>query len=255
MISQIKNFWLSFVKSKKSKINAGGFTLLELLIVISIIAILSVALVFVLNPAETLKKSRDAQRISDLLTVKTALGLMLTSTSTPSLDGTFGSVATGICTTRGDGGAPTTLRIQYSVDSAPTATGVLTPGTDSAVSTAFSTTGGIGSGSAAAVDGTGWIPVNLGALIGGSPISNYPVDPTNTVSGTADSTDLVYRYACQNKSTVAGKPSYVFEINAQLESDAYTTGTDDKRAKDGGDHSTLYEVGTSLRILPTVVTF
>ena len=39
-----------------------GFTLLELLIVIAIIAILSVVLVIVLNPAETLRKSRDAQR-------------------------------------------------------------------------------------------------------------------------------------------------------------------------------------------------
>lgn len=61
----------------------AGFTLLELLIVVSVIAILSVALVLVLNPAETLKKSRDAQRISDLSTIKTALGIYLTSTSTP----------------------------------------------------------------------------------------------------------------------------------------------------------------------------
>lgn len=66
----------------KKKGNAG-FTLLELLIVISIIAILAVALVLVLNPGETLKKSRDAQRISDLGTIKTALGIYLTSTSTP----------------------------------------------------------------------------------------------------------------------------------------------------------------------------
>ena len=62
-----------------------GFTLLELLIVISVIAILSVALVLVLNPAEILKKSRDSQRIADLNTLKTAIGLYLTSTSTPSL--------------------------------------------------------------------------------------------------------------------------------------------------------------------------
>lgn len=65
--------------------NKKGFTLLELLIVISIIAILSVALVLILNPAETLRKSRDTQRISDLNTVKTALGLYLTSTSSPSM--------------------------------------------------------------------------------------------------------------------------------------------------------------------------
>lgn len=77
----------------KKKGNAG-FTLLELLIVISIIAILAVALVLVLNPGETLKKSRDAQRISDLGTIKTALGIYLTSTSTPkmSLDNTCATI-------------------------------------------------------------------------------------------------------------------------------------------------------------------
>ena len=48
---------------------AKGFTLLELLIVIAIIAVLSVILVLVLNPAETLKKSRDTQRMSDLSTL------------------------------------------------------------------------------------------------------------------------------------------------------------------------------------------
>ena len=61
------------MKSKNS-----GFTLLELLIVIAIIAVLSVALVIVLNPAEALRKSRDAQRISDLTTLKKAIGLYLT---------------------------------------------------------------------------------------------------------------------------------------------------------------------------------
>ena len=80
-----------------TKFNKKGFTLLELLIVVSIIAILSIALVFMLNPTETLKKSRDAQRISDLNTVKTALGIMLTASSTPSLDN-FGSVSS-VCHT------------------------------------------------------------------------------------------------------------------------------------------------------------
>lgn len=88
------------------KRRAAGFTLLELLIVISIIAILSVALVLVLNPAETLRKSRDAQRISDLNTMKTALGLYLTSTSTPDLGvcaGTKSSTTTLVYTTDGLG--------------------------------------------------------------------------------------------------------------------------------------------------------
>ena len=94
------------------------------------------------------------------------------------------------------------------------------------------------------VDGTGWIPVNLSSLVGGSPISSFPIDPSNTITSLSAiaNTDLVYRYTCS--STPMG-----FEIDAALESDAFTS-TDDKRAKDGGNHTTLYEVGTSLTILP-----
>lgn len=227
----------------------AGFTLLELLIVIAIIAILSVALVFMLNPAETLKKARDAQRISDLKTVKTALGIMLTATSTPSLDGTFGTTATGICTSTGAGGAPTTPKIAYSSATAPTSGITTTPGTDAISGAAFSATSGYTSASAGKVDGTGWISVNLKALTGGTPIASFPVDPTNTVSAAASANDLVYRYACQNGSTASGKPPFIFEIDAQLESNAYTV-DDDKRAKDGGDYATLYETGNSLNLLP-----
>src|SRR3990172_4173703 len=63
----------------------AGFTLLELLIVITILAILAVIIIFVLNPAETLRKSRDVQRMSDLATLKNAISLYMTSTTTPYL--------------------------------------------------------------------------------------------------------------------------------------------------------------------------
>ena len=60
---------------KHSKKNQKGFTLIELLIVISIIGILSGVLLSVIDPRGTQKKARDAQRISELSTVKVALGL------------------------------------------------------------------------------------------------------------------------------------------------------------------------------------
>lgn len=102
----------------------------------------------------------------------------------------------------------------------------------------------------AIVDSTGWVPVTFSWLLGGSPISNLPIDPVNTIASltAATGTDLVYRYACQSTGT-ATKPSNVFELNATLESTAYTS-DDDKRAKDGGDSSTYYEVGTDLLLLP-----
>jgi len=44
---------------------SSGFTLIELLIVIAVIGLLAVALLSAINPAEQLKKSRDAARKSD----------------------------------------------------------------------------------------------------------------------------------------------------------------------------------------------
>ena len=54
-----------------------GFTLLELLIVITILAILTLVVVLFINPVEMLKKSRDVQRMSDLATLNAAIVLFL----------------------------------------------------------------------------------------------------------------------------------------------------------------------------------
>lgn len=243
--------------SLKNVQNGGyskGFTLLELLIVIAIIAILSIALVFMLNPAETLKKARDAQRISDLKSVKTALGIMLTASSTPNLDN-FG--ATQVCLTNAAGTAQAG-KIAYSSAVAPTWVTPPTPaiaGGDAITGSTFTSPGYI-SATAGKVDGTGWIPVSLKALTGGTPISSFPVDPVNTIGtlSAVASTDLVYRYACQNGSSAAGKPAYIFELDARLESSAYTV-DDNKMANDGGDNSAYYETGNSLNLLPTTTNF
>lgn len=210
----------------------AGFTLLELLIVVSIIAILSVALVVVLDPAETLRKSRDAQRISDMTSMKTALGLYLTSTTTPYLGAaTAGALNNTNCV------ANTGTAISKIMYSLPSATSLAGDTTLDGVATAVQVA------TPALVDGAGWIPVMFENLTGGSPISNLPVDPINTVAtpATVANTDLVYRYACSISPLS-------FEINAQLESTAYKT-TEDKRASDGGNSANYYEIGTNLKIM------
>jgi len=116
-----------------------GFTLLELLIVIGILAILSTTMILVINPAELLKKARDSQRMSDLSTLKTAIAYYLTNASTISIGSTaltYSTIGTAVC-----GAAPANS----------------------------STTQG--------VDGSGWMPINFATLTGGSPIGGLPTDP------------------------------------------------------------------------------
>jgi prepilin-type N-terminal cleavage/methylation domain-containing protein len=218
-------------KNKKS-----GFTLLELLIVIAIIAVLSVVLVLVLDPVEALKKSRDSQRMSDLSTLKTALGLYSTSTTTPLM-----GVTAAAC--KGDGSTEVYAagdKIYYSVG---TSTVISNGSTIDGAANTVLTPGQVAPTNLGKVDGTGWLPVNLSSLVGGSPISNMPIDPTNTVTTAAApaSTDLVYRYVCSQKTSK-------YEIDAVLESQAYKT-DDNKMAKDGGNNANYYEVGTDLTLI------
>lgn len=223
-----------------------GFTLLELLIVIAIIAILSVALILVLNPAETIRKSRDVQRISDLNTLKNAIGIYTTTVSPVFLSGASDNTE---CQAGTDGwtGELVTGGIFYSVDATTENTTDLT--LDGAT---FTSTGNFQSATLAAavvVDGTGWLPIKFTGIAGGSPIANLPQDPTNDLTvGTSTLLELsgqalVYRYACHSDNLT-------YEINANLESTAFTV-DDNKEQKDGGNSILMYEVGTKLDILGT----
>lgn len=141
---------------------AKGFTLLELLIVISILAILSTVVILVLNPAEYLKQARDSQRISDLSVLNSALALYLSTAATISL---------GTCD------------VGYYYCSTATAGNL--PGTTAVACDSNSTSTAIGTG--------GWIPADLSTIPGGSPISRKPTDPSNTAT-------LKYGYACNSSS-------------------------------------------------------
>lgn len=119
-----------------------GFTLVELLIVIGILAILTAAVVVVLNPAELLKQARDSQRMADLDSVKSAITLWMVTDSSGSLTAT------------------TTCMVDFTNDP--------TGWTCAANATTVTT-------------GTGWVNINLSGMTGGSPLSVLPKDPTNSV--------------------------------------------------------------------------
>jgi len=234
-----------------------GFTLLELLIVIAILAILAAVVIIVLNPAQTLAQARDAQRLSDLSTIKSAISLYMTTVSPVDLD-------TGV--THCLGANNTGSLISYSETLADATCLVnVAEGADVDDGSLFAFTGGTSTdfcrytATNTVVDGTGWIPVNFNNITGGTPLSNLPLDPTNNVTDAAPtSTEYAYRYACQQGTALtAGAvalPSPAFELDAVLESTKYA-GTDNLDEKDGGDNTAYYEVGTSLRLIGTGTNF
>ncbi len=195
-----------------------GFTLIELLIVIGVLAILSVAVVLTLNPAELLRQARDSTRLSDLATIKSALALYLVDAVTPAMgtvtecsvyrktSETWGGGVVAGCDANGgtavDGYAPR-----------------FTAGTPRIVTSV-------------AIDTNGWIPVNLATLPNGAPISAYPADPLQNVT-----TDFFYAY--RN----GGTGGLEYEVNANLESNKYTP----MEVSDGGNANatpSYYEIGT-----------
>ncbi|MDP3729331.1 MAG: type II secretion system protein [bacterium] len=183
-----------------------GFTLLELVIVIGILAILGAISVLVLNPAELFAQARDTTRLEDLNTVKNALALYLATENTTDLS--FGG---------------TTCNNELTPTCWSSATGV-------ALNCGGRHVGASDADNGRAVDGLGWVPVNLAGMSAGSPLAVLPADPINNATN-------FYSYACNNATKT-------FELNAALQSTRYTT-TDDRDGQDGGNQAGVYEIGTA----------
>ena len=193
-----------------------GFTLIELIITISILAILIAIVVVALNPAEQLQRSRDTKRVADLDAIKTALNLYLAqATTTISLDNSAGTLCLG------GTGADTWW--------ANTAAAVLAPPSGFATVTSTNQTAG----------SAGWLPARVDQTPGGAPLASLPLDPTN---GTGALTTFYYSYACRASNNT-------FELTARLESNFYKTDLDQDNT-DGGNSTSTYEVGTDMTIIP-----
>ena len=159
-----------------------GFTLIELIIVIGIIAVLGTVSVLSLNPAQLFAQARDTTRMSDLATLQTALNLYMADVMPADLDGAGGAF---ICGTN-FGSSVVGAAEQFA-------------GTPVIAQAGVRTTGGLG-----------WVPVNFGSMTGiSSPIATLPIDPTNTSAN-----NLNYQYSCDNTAKT-------FELDAVLESTKY----------------------------------
>ena len=82
-----------------------------------------------------------------------------------------------------------------------------------------------------AIDGTGWLPIDLAKMEYGSPIAELFIDPNNNSS-------YFYSYACD---PVSNK----YELNTRFEGETYKRDT----KGDGGNNPDVYEVGTDLNLI------
>ena len=203
-----------------SSVSRHSFTLIELLIVIAVIAVLATVVILVINPAELLRQSRDANRVSDMATINQALTLYSEDVGT---------------------GMGSSSVVYVSVPD-PTATSSLGTNCSGLGLVASSLPAGwtyhcAASSTYRSVNGTGWIPVDFLKVSSGAPIGILPVDPTNTTSS-----GLYYAYV------VNGDP---WELTADVESAKYGAGgSHDVVSKDGGQYPDLYEVGSDLSLDP-----
>ncbi len=190
--------------------NSRGFTLIELLVVIAIIAVLSVAVILTLNPAELLKQARDSTRVSDLSTLKSAVSLYLADVTPISIGTNL------VCYSH----AATTTEVGSQVCLA------------SLSATSLATT------STRTANGAGWLPVNFTAISSGAPIGNLPADPSTG----GNNGNYYYTYITRVASTT-------FEMAARAESVKYSqSGSSDITSTDGGNNNSWNEQGTDLSL-------
>lgn len=208
--------------------SGAGFTLIELIITISILAVLVAIVVVALNPAEQLARARDTKRVADLDGIRTALNLYAaTATGTINLTGDTATANDYCVNGSGSGGK------RYYINSVP---GTFTsPGSFTTVTS----TGQSVPSATVVASTTTWLPALLGQTPGGSPLAVLPLDPTN---GSGTGSTYFYAYACE-------KNNKTYELTARLESTYFSTALN-LPGTDGGNSSSTYEVGTDLTLIP-----
>jgi prepilin-type N-terminal cleavage/methylation domain-containing protein len=219
---------MCYNKSMKKNL---GFTLIELLVVIAIIAILAVVVVLTLNPAQLLAQSRDSNRVSDMATLKNAIGLYATDQS----GATGFSLGTAhVC--------DNSLTLATTTIWTPNASG--TWGSTTTCLAWFASATSLATTSGRSVNGTGWLPVDLASTTSGAPIGTLPVDPLNTngTGNTKASGAFFYSYITDTNT---------FKLGAFMESTKYSTnGSNDIESNvyDGGLNNYVYEQGSNLAL-------
>lgn len=184
---------------------------MEMFVAIGIIAVVMVAVVLTLNPAELMRQARDARRVSELKAIGTGMTALSGSSSTMEL------------------GASSTLYVSLP-DADPACGSWALPALPSPWQYRCAP-----EATYRKLDGTGWIPLDVAGIARYVSVSALPVDPAN---------DATRYYAYAASSTA-------WEVSAPLESRKLGSGgSTDFSGRDGGDDPARYEVGKSLTLQP-----
>ena len=189
-----------------------SFTLVELLIVIAILAILAAAVVIVINPGEMLAEARDSQRVTDIKSIKDAVDLFIIDNPGATL---------GI-----------DQRVYISLpDTSATCDNIT--GLPALPANWYYRC--VTEANLRNTNSSGWLPLNLSLIKGGSPIPSLPIDPQNDLT-----TTRYYQY-------IPGSVSGNYELTTLLESEKQSKAA----AKDGGIDSGRLETGTNMNLWRT----
>ena len=178
----------------------SAFTLIELLVVIAIIAVLAIVVILSLNPAELLRQARDSDRLSNLATLNSALGIFSVDQSPASL-----GVSSVASLSVPDPSATSTLGDQCQGLGMASTSGNFTY--ECAASSSYLKT-----------NGTGWLPLNFSAISSGSPFGTLPQDPTNQTSS-----GLFYTYATNGIQYMVTAVMESVKYLAQIEANPVVT--------------------------------
>ncbi len=193
--------------------NSSSFTLIELLISISILAILMSITAIAMNPSEMIKRSRDTKRFNDISNLQMFLTMARSE----------GLLNSTIC----DG-----TKIYVSLPNSISLSNTNLPAGVSWVQ--------VSEDNLRKSNGTGWIPINLsGSYTSGFSMASLPVDPQNTLND-----NLYYTFYCN--------PQQEYILTSYMESKTFGPKGNEtsKTNKDGGPDPYLYEVGSNLFISP-----
>jgi prepilin-type N-terminal cleavage/methylation domain-containing protein len=198
-----------------------GFTLMELLIVLALIAILAAILIAVINPGAIMTRGRDTQRKGDLRNLSAATDAYIADIG-------IGANLPWIMPGRGNCTSTTaTGNIFYSISTTTNPNGWPTSPSGTATGT-----------TSTAANGTGWVPLNFQAstIIG---LSSLPLDPRNGI--TSGGVTFAYSFTCDT--------NFNYEYAAKLEGDLSAMANDGGNRPTTGsctsiaDTNCLYEVG------------